>query len=101
MANRTIAPEEVITVPYPHVATADTLLDYAALTTEFPAEDRFGPQIRMHDDLTHPTPNTTAFGPKNPPMPAFMTGSIRLIPLGFSSRCSIPRSRNTCNRATC
>ena len=43
-------------MPYPHVATADTLIDYAALTAEFPAEDRFGPQIRMHGDLTHPDP---------------------------------------------
>lgn len=56
MAIRSIAADEIITVPYPHVATADTLVDYAALASEFPSEDRFGPQIRMHGDLTHPDP---------------------------------------------
>lgn len=54
MAIRAIAPDEIRTVPYPHVATAGTLLDYDALRAAFPAEDRFGPQIRMHGDLTHP-----------------------------------------------
>jgi len=56
MAIRAIATDEVVTVPYPHVATAGTLTDYEALRAAFPAEDRFGPQIRMHGDLTHPDP---------------------------------------------
>ncbi len=56
MAIRPVASDEIVTAPYPHVATADTLVDYAALTAEFPTEDRFGPQIRMHGDLTHPDP---------------------------------------------
>lgn len=56
MAIRTVGPDEVTTSPYPHVATANTLLDYDAISDGFPAEDRFGPQIRMHGDLTHPDP---------------------------------------------
>lgn len=56
MAIRPVAADEIITVPYPHVATSDTLVDYAALRDQFPADDRFGPQIRMHGDLTHPDP---------------------------------------------
>lgn len=56
MVIRTVGPDEVTTSPYPHVATANTLLDYEALTAGFPAENRFGPQIRMHGDLTHPDP---------------------------------------------
>ncbi|MBV8973055.1 MAG: 2OG-Fe(II) oxygenase [Sphingomonadaceae bacterium] len=56
MAIRSIAPDEVIASPYPHVATANTLVDYEALRRAFPAEDRFGPQIRMHGDLTWPDP---------------------------------------------
>lgn len=56
MAIRAISADEVVTVPYPHVATAGTLVDYEALRRAFPAEDRFGPQIRMHGDLTHPDP---------------------------------------------
>jgi hypothetical protein len=53
MAMRSIDMAEVITRPYPHVAANDVLLDYAELTRAFPPEERFGPKIRMHGDLTH------------------------------------------------
>lgn len=66
MAIRPVTPGEVITQPYPHVATADTLIDYAALTDGFPSEDRFGPQIRMHGDLTHPDPEYLRLTDENP-----------------------------------
>lgn len=66
MAIRTVAPDEVITAPYPHVATANTLVDYDALNAGFPAEDRFGPQIRMHGDLTHPDPEYVRLTEEDP-----------------------------------
>ncbi len=71
MAIRTITADEVVTTPYPHVATAGTLIDYEALRRGFPAEDRFGPQIRMHGDLTWPDPEYMKLIDEEPAYAAF------------------------------
>lgn len=56
MSIRALNTGDVTTVPYPHVASEDTLIDYEGITRDFPDESRFGPQIRMHGDLTWPDP---------------------------------------------
>ena len=43
----------VITSPYPHVALSNSLANYDDLVADFPAENRFARQIRMHGDLTY------------------------------------------------
>jgi len=54
MSLRTIEPAEIINSPYPHIAATNALVDYDDLLGPFPAENRFGSQIRMHGDLTYP-----------------------------------------------
>jgi hypothetical protein len=43
---------EVLTSPYPHIALAGSLAAHDDLVRDFPTDDRFGRQIRMHGDLT-------------------------------------------------
>jgi len=71
MSLRAIGESELRRSPYPHVAIEGALTDYAALLQAFPEEGQFGPQLRMHGDLTYPEPNYMALVEGEPSYRAF------------------------------